>query len=474
MKLPCLEQLEPVWAALSARTGIRLAGVRLDAQNPVCGKLLSRLGAVGVTQLLNDLDHESPLLNELLDELTVRETYFFRDAAQFEFIRNQILHEVLKRRGREHVVSCWSAACASGEEAYSLAILMREAGLGDRSQIVGSDISLDALARARRAKYRNWSLRGEGAALAKRYLRGEGELNLIDDSIRQRVTFIQLNLAQDVYPSMSSRICELDIILCRNVMIYFDSATIAAVARRLFDSLAAGGWLLTGATDPPLMQHAPFEVVVGDAGLAYRRPLRSAIALTRADSDKRILPEIRIRSPALKADAGKVGVAHPPSDPLGRARAAFATGDYVGTITLTRELEDLPAGCLLHLHALANLGDPQAVTFADRAIKLHPLCAELYYLLGSLHIIAGDSRQAIALIRKAIYLEPSLVVAHFALGSLLQQRGDLVGARRSLRNALALAGGQSADEIALPNGGKPAELPQHSTQSPAIAVRREN
>ena len=187
MKPASIEQLEPVWDALSARTGIRLAGARLEAQNPLCGKLLSRLHAVGVTQLLDDLDHESPLLDELLDELTVRETYFFRDAAQFEFIRSQILPEVLTRRGNEHVVSCWSAACASGEEAYSLGILMREAGLAHRSQIMASDISLDALARARSGKYRGWSLRGESAALAKRYLSRAGELNLIDDSIRQRV-----------------------------------------------------------------------------------------------------------------------------------------------------------------------------------------------------------------------------------------------------------------------------------------------
>ena len=108
MKPVSLEQLEPVWDALSARTGIRRAGARLDAQNPVCGQLLSRLRAVGITQLLNDLDHESPLLDEVLDELTVRETYFFRDASQFEFIRSQILPEVLTRRGQEHVMP-WQA-----------------------------------------------------------------------------------------------------------------------------------------------------------------------------------------------------------------------------------------------------------------------------------------------------------------------------------------------------------------------------
>jgi chemotaxis protein methyltransferase CheR len=340
---------------------------------------------------------------------------------------------------------------------------MREAGLGNRSRIVGSDISLDALARARSGHYRGWSLRGEGAALARRYLTGEGEVNVIDDSIRRRVTFIRLNLAQDLSPSLSSGIRELDLILCRNVLIYFDEATVTAVARRLFDSLAVGGWLLTGATDPPLMEHAPFEVVVGDAGIAYRRPLRPAIALTSPGSKKRLLREVRIRVP-LKADAVKAdAVSAAPSDPLARAHAAFAAADYATTVALTRDLEDLPAGCVLHLRALANLGDAQAVAFAARAIELHPLCAELYYLLASLHIIAGDKRQAITLLRKAIYLMPSLAIAHFTLGSLLQQFGDLAGARRSLRNATALAATQPGGEIALPSDGKLAALLERAT-----------
>jgi chemotaxis protein methyltransferase CheR len=454
-----IEQLEPIWDVLRGRTGIRLAGARLDPRNPVFSKLLSRVRAVGVNQLLNDLDQESPVFDELLDEITVRETYFFRDTSQFEFIRDRILPEVVTRRGIEHVMSCWSAACASGEEAYSLAILMHEAGLGNRSRIVGSDISLDALARASRGHYRDWSLRGEGAALARRYLSREGGVNAIDDSIRRRVTFLRLNLAQDMPPSVSSRIRELDLILCRNVLIYFDEATIAAVARRLFDSLAEGGWLLTGATDPPLMEYAPFEVVVGDAGIAYRRPLHPAIALTPRVSKRRLLPAVRPPVPALEAKAVKLDVvSDAPSDPLAPAQAAFAAADYVTTVALTRGFEGLPAGCVLHLRALANLGDAQAIAFAERAIELHPLCAELYYLLASLHIIAGDNRQAITLLRKAIYLMPSLAVAHFTLGSLLQRLGDLAGARRSLRNATALTATPSGSRIVPAYDDKSAEL----------------
>jgi chemotaxis protein methyltransferase CheR len=468
MKPASLEQLEPIWDALSARTGIRLPGARLDAQNPLCGKLLSRVHAVGMAQLLDDLDQEPPLFDELLDELTVRETYFFRDAAQFEFIRSHILPELLARRGTEHMVNCWSAACASGEEAYSIAILMREAGLSDRSRIVGSDISLDALARARSGKYRGWSLRGPGAALARRYLSSAGEHHVIDDSIRQRVTFIRLNLAQNVNPALSGCIRDMDLILCRNVLIYFDPTTIAAVARRLFDSLAEGGWLLTGASDPSLAGYAPFDVVVGDAGIAYRRPLRQPISLTRPGPEKPAPPEVRIRIRASKAAAVSDAptdrcradpVSNASPDRLAAARAAFDMADYARTVALTRDLNDLPAACVLRLRALANLGDAQAVAFADRAIELHPLCAELYYLLASVQIIAGDSTRAIALLRKAIYLTPSLAIAHFTLASLLRGFGDLAGARRSLRNATALAENQPEGEIVLPNDAPPAALP---------------
>ena len=114
-------------------------------------------------------------------------------------------------------------------------------------------------------------MRGEGADAAKPYLQPYEGRFLVAEHIHRRVNFEYLNLALDVYPSLTTDTWGMDIILCRNVLIYFDPQAIRAVARRLYQALAVGGWLLTAASDPPLAAYAPFETVTTDAGLLYRR-----------------------------------------------------------------------------------------------------------------------------------------------------------------------------------------------------------
>jgi chemotaxis protein methyltransferase CheR len=242
---------------------------------------------------------------------------------------------------------------------------------------------------------------------------------------------------------------EMDLILCRNVLLYFDDVTIAAVARRLFDSLAKGGWLLTAATDPPLADHACFEVVVSDAGIAYRRPLSQpvAVAFARAETLAR---EHRFSTVTTRMENTP--------EVLLVASAAFKAADHGTVATSPRELSKDPAACALHLRALANLGSPHAVEFAEEAIQLNPLSVELYYLLANLRMIEGNYLQAVALLRKAIYLAPALAILHFTLGSLLERLGEFSGARRSLRRAGELAKDQPADEVVPLSDGEPAAL----------------
>ncbi|MBC7818111.1 MAG: chemotaxis protein CheR, partial [Planctomycetaceae bacterium] len=183
--------------------------------------------------------------------------------------------------GAEHVLRAWSAGCASGEEAYSLAMLFDSEGWAGRSHVLGTDISARALAAARRGSYREWSFRGDGAAQALRFVTRRSEEHVIADALRGRVEFKPLNLAIENYPSMAAGTVALDLILCRNVLIYFDLATVASVARRLFESLVPGGWLVTGASDPPLGEHAPFETVIAPEGVFLRRGLAESVPILR-------------------------------------------------------------------------------------------------------------------------------------------------------------------------------------------------
>ena len=187
-----------------------------------------------------ELVERSPeALDDLLTEMTVGETYFFREPAQFACIRREVLPDLRRRRDGEAVIRAWSAGCASGEEAYSLAILMQEEGFGERAWLLATDVSRTALDRARRASFTAWSLRGPGAGAVEPYVSRQGASVLLQERIRRLVRFEYLNLAQDVYPSAASGIWGMDLILCRNVLIYFDRETVPRrVARRLYDTLA--------------------------------------------------------------------------------------------------------------------------------------------------------------------------------------------------------------------------------------------
>ncbi len=211
--------------------------------------------------------------------MTVGETKFFRDPEHFEFIRRLVLPDVARRRGSDHVVRVWSAGCATGEEAYTLAIVLQEVGLADRSFILATDISRRSLEAARRARYRSWTLRGVDPELKKRYLpqvpqfevgRRDAEF-VLSSRLRDRVDFEYLNLTIDPYPSLENGTWGMDLIMCRGVLMSLDEHTLRHVVESLGRCLADGGWLMLGPSDPPIPHGGPLDAVVTAAGVFYRR-----------------------------------------------------------------------------------------------------------------------------------------------------------------------------------------------------------
>ena len=214
-------------------------------------------------------------LDDLVDELRVGETHFMRDPGQIDLLRREVLPALRRRRGAGAAVRVWSAGCATGEEAYSLAILLEEQGLAEDAVVLGTDFSAVALAKARAGSYSDWSMRGVSDQFLQDYFRHHEGRRILVDRIRNRVRFERLNLvAQDDYAAVGAS--GMDLILCRNVLVYFDHETAGRIAARLFDCLAEGGVLLTAGADPRIGEYAPFEVEVTRAGLVYRRPFRAA------------------------------------------------------------------------------------------------------------------------------------------------------------------------------------------------------
>lgn len=481
-------EYEAITGLLAGRTGLSFPPERRPGVELGIRRTMERAGRTDLAGYLEYIGADARALDDLVVELTIGETYFFRDPAQFQFIRRELLPDLRRRRGDGHVVRAWSAGCASGEEAYSLAILFGEEGWADHCHILATDISRAALAKARAAHYGDWSLRGDSAAAVRPYLQRHDRHYVLPDSVRRRVTLEYLNLAMDVYPSFGTDTWGMDLILCRNVFIYFAPETVQQVARRLYDSLSLGGWLLTGASDPPLSAAAPFETVVTDAGVFYRRGVRpgsdEAGLLTRWHERNAGPP---VPEPGARASISPAVVEPPPQvkerprrrtpdngEVLQEARAAFAEGDYGRAAELVAGQDSNAQAAALRVRAVANLNAEAAEQACAEALSRHPLVAELHYLRTVLLLNLGQSGEAIRAVRRALYLDRSLAIAHFTLGSILSQRGDLAGARRAYRNAYALASRRpAAEELPLAEGETAGRLAEVAAAQLAILANSE-
>ncbi|HZW30316.1 MAG TPA: CheR family methyltransferase [Isosphaeraceae bacterium] len=435
---------EGLRAWVEARTGLSLTPDRRASVDLVIAGAMARAGlGEDVQEYRRRLEADDDLLDDLLAELTVGETYFFREPAQFQFLRHTVLPEIRRRKEGDHVLRAWSAGCASGEEAYSLAILFLEEGVADHCRLLATDLSRAMLRKARRGLYGAWSLRGEGAEAARPYLKPQGTHYAVAEHVRRLVTWDCLNLARDVYPSPATGVWGMDLILCRNVLIYFDRETVRRVARRLYDALAAGGWLLTASTDPPLAEDAPLETVVSDQGVFYRRGPRPASRPIRRGGE----PTPEAAAPAEPTPAEAPPEPRPPAMPEPWPRASG---------TLPSPLGADWSETALRIRALANEDVAEAERACAAATEQHPLASELHYLRAVLLVDLGRDEEAIQAARRAIYLDRSLAIVHFTLGSLLERRGDRAGAWRAYRNVRDLCRAGSAEEIVRLTDGVPA------------------
>jgi chemotaxis protein methyltransferase CheR len=439
--------LRVVMEFIRARTGLVFAPNRQQDAEASVRKAMEAAKIDDPRRFLGRLDTDPSIFDTLITALTVSETYFFREPRQFEFIRSHILPELQRERALSAGLRFWSAGCASGEEAYSLAILLEQERLAQGVAILATDISAAILTRARQASYNSWSFRGNSTDAMAQYFDRRGGRLVLQDRLRQRVAFRSLNLAVENYPSLATGTLDMDLILCRNVLIYFDQDTVARVARRLFSALAEGGWLITGPSDPPLWDHAPFETKVTEAGVLYRRS-RQVISL-------RSLGE-----PASSIDRiSRLALDDEPSAAKGAAiEFAEVVPQLAPEQTLSPEgfdseprpspkLPDDIARYVSSIRALADAGELQpAATQAAAAIQAYPLAAELHYMRAVVLAGLGQYDEASASLRRVIYLDPSLAVAHFTLGSILWRSGAVVDARRCYRNALALSAEQPPQE----------------------------
>jgi chemotaxis protein methyltransferase CheR len=213
-------------------------------------------------------------IDEICDRITTNETYFFREADQLEAFKSEILPSIADLKPRGKRLTIWSAGCSTGEEAYTIAILILETGLfGDWDvRVFGSDVSRRVLQVARRAQYGKSSFRSTDARLLRRYFREieGGSKHQVRDEVRQLVSFGQINLIDDAAADLLG---EVDVVFCRNVLIYFDQRSRRRVIDTLYRKLVRGGYLLLGHSESLITLTTAFELVHLKNDMVYRKPL---------------------------------------------------------------------------------------------------------------------------------------------------------------------------------------------------------
>jgi chemotaxis protein methyltransferase CheR len=210
-------------------------------------------------------------LEQIVDLLTTNETYFFREAYQLKAFTDEILPEVIERRSAQKRLRVWSAGCSSGEEAYTIAMLLmeRQELKGWNIEVFANDISRRVIQAARRGVYARSSFRSIDEYFWKKYFRPlDGRWQIVDE-VKALVSFGHLNLLDQ---EMLELIGAVDVIFCRNVLIYFDKASRVKVVKTFYQKLEPGGYLLLGHSESLLNISTDFELVHLKNDMVYRKP----------------------------------------------------------------------------------------------------------------------------------------------------------------------------------------------------------
>lgn len=429
-----------VAALVEARCGLQFDEPRRSALTSAVRTRMEHLGleADEAYYELIAANHGDMELRSLINLVTVTETRFFRDPAQFRLLRRHILPTLLDDRaaaGRK-ALRVWSAGCSSGEEAYSIAISLCEMGLfvthrDWQFDIVGTDVNTHMLERAREGLYHARALRLVPDEIRTRYFHKEGGLFRLTDEVRRLVRFEFGNLTDDPLPVPG----EPDVVFCKHVVIYFRPETVERLVGRLYEALAPGGYLILGPTESLWSVAHRFSLVDHDGAFCYRKAHGSVQTIPPGP---RRPPRRRLRAPARAHAPQPVSMAAatgPEADAeYERWRTAFQAGEWVSAqagleALVARHPDFVPARLLLGgLYAHRGRYE-EALAEAAAVLRLDDLEARAYLLAGMIEARRGRADEALQALRRALYLNDALLLGHFWLANLYRDRGEWDRAR---------------------------------------------
>lgn len=438
--------------------------------------------------LLQDALHQAtegwgkhPELQILAPAITTGESYFLRDRGQLSILEQQILPELIRQKreacqdGRKlkPVLKIWSAGCSTGEEVYTLATLAKKLLPDWQSwniSILGTDLNPEAIERAKRGVYKRWSFRQTPSEFQKQHFREHAEGWEVEPSLRKMVLFQPMNLLQTRQWSENPQLKEVDLILCRNVFIYFQHDAIATILKQFHTALNPSGYLITGHSELQGQDMEPFKLLLFPESIVYQRVSAASPTLTTPEAFKipcsvdvllkrpvqSLQPSIRNSELALRQTikpkpldciqacaAINAVVIEKPEEILEKAEILLSQGRYTAALTTTEQLlkQDLDhsAAYYLRAQAYANQGDlAQATAACEQAMHQNPDFLEPLYLLAQIAEEQQNRQQAKAILKKILYLDPTSIAAYIDLGTLYLSEREQTRAQKMFQSAQAL------------------------------------
>ncbi len=408
--------------------------------------------------ILSDTENHNEV-NHLASHLTVGETYFFRHAEVFDVFENEIIPEALNAHPADlQNLRIWSAGCSSGEEPYSIAISLercRRKHSAFNSVVYASDINQALLTKAQNATYTKWSFRDTPDTLREKYFSEvDQRYYKLNQEVARQVSFSSLNLLTDDFPSHQHPFGEMDVIFCRNVLIYFDDDQIQKIVKKLYNCLRPGGWLITAPAEAPVLPKTLFDAIKFRNNFFFRRRNPNAVVpldqvelpLPQYDPVKfepEIIPQPVKRSPKAvvkeRTKAPKIKVSDAPisrgskispkaADMLhNEAIKLFRAGKYREALAAAENLDTSSSSQQQALElatAFANVGNfEQARHWLDAVLLQDNLCVMAYYQKSLVLMAEDDFSGARKALQQALFLQPDFAAAYFTLGSLLLNKG---------------------------------------------------
>jgi len=427
-------------------------------------------------RLLLDPVNGAAELERLINSLTINESHFFRDAAQMDALRTRVLPDIIQRRTFIRTMRIWSAGCATGDEPYTLAMMLRDLlpNIDEWSiTILATDINTNALNKARIGLYTDASFREERAKQMRErfFVKKETRYEIVPE-IRRMVTFRQLNFAGDDFPSYDTNTMLMDLILCRNVTIYFPGDLTRRLIGKFYNALVEDGWLLVGHSEHSLGAYSQFQIHNMPDAILYQRvinpdnrtmdwkQMEEALSLSRTAPSAAVKKRTDSPPASMRRAVSPTPTtpAEPPADPLQGALELIENGESAKALQQLLALEktdrDNPELCSLIGKIYADMGEwKNAEEWCKKTIARSKLNRAAHYILALVYQHQGQIDEAIAEMKKVVYIDANYILGHVALADLYRLQKQMPQALKALDNARRFLSQGALEDVVPDSGG---------------------